>query len=188
MKLHKQTQGFAAIETVLIIIVLGIIGFTGWFVYHSKQATDKTLASTGNSFVSDNKHKSTTPTAAPETTPVPATQQYLNIKEWGVKIPVSGQLSTAAYSDITQAYGFNVPTFQIRVTDPTIPSDQTCKGGVVAWIERVQNRSGGGYAEPHYIVGNYAYGYVYPQDCTASQSTGVMLQAKQAISQIVAAS
>lgn len=39
MNKHRQ-QGFAIIEAILILVVVGIIGFTGWFVWHSKQVAD----------------------------------------------------------------------------------------------------------------------------------------------------
>ena len=91
MKVTKDSQGFAALEAILVIIILAIVGFTGWFVVHSQKATDKTLASTGNS---------STPKAAPKTTTVTSkdTQKYLEIKEWGIKFPLSSAIETAVYS------------------------------------------------------------------------------------------
>ncbi len=43
MKLNHNQNGFGAIEVLLIIIALGIIGFTGLFVYYSRQTTTDTL-------------------------------------------------------------------------------------------------------------------------------------------------
>jgi len=48
MKQSNQT-GFAAIEAVLILVVVAILGFTGWFVWHAKQSTDKSLDAANNS-------------------------------------------------------------------------------------------------------------------------------------------
>jgi hypothetical protein len=42
MKKTKK-NGFAAIETILIVVVLGILGFAGYFVWHAKQDADKSL-------------------------------------------------------------------------------------------------------------------------------------------------
>jgi len=87
MLLRNKQQGFAVLEALLILIVLGILGFTGWFVYHSKQATDKTLASTGNSSVGTSKVPVSSKTS---TKPVPpSSQTYLAITEWGVKLQTS---------------------------------------------------------------------------------------------------
>jgi len=43
-KSHDQ-GGFSAIETVLVLVFVGVIGFVGWYVYHSKQSTTKVLSS-----------------------------------------------------------------------------------------------------------------------------------------------
>jgi hypothetical protein len=37
----KKQQGFAALEAMLIIVVLAAIGFTGWYVWHNSQQTAK---------------------------------------------------------------------------------------------------------------------------------------------------
>jgi type II secretory pathway pseudopilin PulG len=43
----KKTQsGFSIIETLLVVVILGMLGFTGWFVWHAKQNTNKTLSET----------------------------------------------------------------------------------------------------------------------------------------------
>lgn len=44
-KISKNQNGFSAVEAVLILVILGIVGFTGYFVWHAKQNTDKSLAS-----------------------------------------------------------------------------------------------------------------------------------------------
>lgn len=46
MKTKQNQSGLTLVEVLLIIIALAIIGFTGWFVYHSNKTTDNTLKST----------------------------------------------------------------------------------------------------------------------------------------------
>lgn len=48
MKKLNQT-GFAAIEAVLILVVVAILGFTGWFVWQAKQNTDESLNAANSS-------------------------------------------------------------------------------------------------------------------------------------------
>lgn len=43
----KSQKGFALLESLLIIVILAILGFTGWYVWHAKQNTDK-IASQNN--------------------------------------------------------------------------------------------------------------------------------------------
>jgi hypothetical protein len=39
----RSQQGFSGIETVLMIAIVAIIVFVGWFVYHSEQKSTDTL-------------------------------------------------------------------------------------------------------------------------------------------------
>lgn len=43
-KVKHNQSGFGAIEALLIAVIVGIIGFTGWYVWNSKQLTDNTLS------------------------------------------------------------------------------------------------------------------------------------------------
>ncbi len=45
-KQQKLQQGFGAAGVVALIVIVGIIGFTGWFVYHSSQKTNDVLSQT----------------------------------------------------------------------------------------------------------------------------------------------
>lgn len=38
----RKSFGFTAVEGLLILVIVGILGFTGWYVWNSKQNTDKT--------------------------------------------------------------------------------------------------------------------------------------------------
>ncbi len=55
MALKNDHRGFSAVEAVLILVIVGILGFTGWFVWHAQQSADKTLNS------ADKTAQSTTP-------------------------------------------------------------------------------------------------------------------------------
>lgn len=46
---HSNQKGFSVIEGFLIVVVVGLIGFVGWYVWHSKQAVDESLSNTGKS-------------------------------------------------------------------------------------------------------------------------------------------
>lgn len=39
----KSQKGFSAVETILLVIIVGLIGFTGWYVYTSNGKANKTL-------------------------------------------------------------------------------------------------------------------------------------------------
>lgn len=93
MKKFSKYSGFAVLEIVLIFVILGIIGFAGWYVWHSKQNANK--AYNGASASSQEKAK---PSGKKKSAPAPPPQQYLVIKEWGVKIPLSSSITGAYYT------------------------------------------------------------------------------------------
>lgn len=67
VKITKNEHGFSAIEMILIIVIVAIIGFVGWYVYHSMKNTSSTYysattISSNNSpkFSKNNEHNATT--------------------------------------------------------------------------------------------------------------------------------
>lgn len=40
---NGRSQGFTVIEALMLVVILVIIGFTGYYVWHARQNTDKTL-------------------------------------------------------------------------------------------------------------------------------------------------
>lgn len=51
-KLKHDHNGFGSVELLLVIIIVAIIGFVGWYVARAKHNTDKTLGTAGSSQVS----------------------------------------------------------------------------------------------------------------------------------------
>lgn len=47
--MKKNQRGFSTIETVLIVVIVGVIGGVGWFVYNSQKKTSQTLDKTAQS-------------------------------------------------------------------------------------------------------------------------------------------
>jgi Tfp pilus assembly protein PilE len=81
--MKRPQNGFSAIEALLVVIIVGMLGGVGWYVWHSQQQVDKTYSQTANTTVVP---KST----AAKTFPAASQPNYLKIKEWGVKVKVSG--------------------------------------------------------------------------------------------------
>lgn len=63
--MSKQQDGFSAVEGLLILIIAGLIGFTGWYVWHSTKKTDDTLSSADKTAQSSNS--TSTPKKSPTT-------------------------------------------------------------------------------------------------------------------------
>lgn len=76
-KLSRNQKGFTAVEGLLIILILAVIGFGGYYVYHTNQKTKSAV--------------SNTPTASRQTkaTSKQPAQKYITISAWGVRVPYS---------------------------------------------------------------------------------------------------
>lgn len=62
-KISKYQSGFSAVDGLLLLVIIGVIGFIGWYVYHAQQNANKnyTQTSRGNPiFKKTTKKKVTT--------------------------------------------------------------------------------------------------------------------------------
>lgn len=75
MKKSNQ-RGFSPIETVLVLVIVGLIAFVAWYVFHAKSNTDTTLGNAANTQteVSKQTKKTTTPATKPAATEVVTTK------------------------------------------------------------------------------------------------------------------
>lgn len=96
--MSKNQKGVSVVEVLLILVIVGILGGTGWYVWNSKQDTDKTLNEA-------NKTSSTQLTL--KKVPSASRQQYLEIKEWNIKLPLSKSISDAYYVVSGSSHGSN---------------------------------------------------------------------------------
>jgi len=86
----KNQKGFAVIETALILVIVAIIGGTGYYVYHVNSKETKTL---NTAQAADNATQPKSTTGKSQAQP----QKYLTIKEWGVKLKLNSQSQDAYY-------------------------------------------------------------------------------------------
>ncbi len=120
----KRQSGFSPVESLLVIVAVFIVAFTGWFVWHSvnntKKTNDQTVSdssppqSSGNRITtydectkaSGSKIQETYPQICvtkdgkhftQDTSEGSKTSSYLIVKEWGVKIPLSTNTMDAYY-------------------------------------------------------------------------------------------
>jgi len=77
----RAQNGFAVVEAMILLVVIGLVAIGIWWVYHHNQSravSDVTV------------NTSTQPLAKPLVT-------YLEIKEWGIKLPLSEEIKDAYY-------------------------------------------------------------------------------------------
>ena len=44
----QNQKGFSTVEALFILVIVGLIGLTGWYVYHSKNNADTTYSNENN--------------------------------------------------------------------------------------------------------------------------------------------
>jgi FlaG/FlaF family flagellin (archaellin) len=116
----KNQSGFTAVEGLLIIIALAIVGFTGFYVYHSSKKVDQTNASStsGNT-------KTTTPAV-----------RYQAFQSLGVKIKLVGTAKQFQYSEDQGSVSVKSSALK-ALTDKVCAKDSGGDGTVLA-VSRVE--------------------------------------------------
>jgi hypothetical protein len=159
----KNTQkGFALIESLLIILILVIIGFGGYFVWHTQKQT--------------NKNNTDTVKVSQSSIPPSSSQKYLTIEEWGVKVPLVADDSDAYYT-IDKLGGPNFANLSLKKWEST--ECGTTIGGIGGYFRFTSSDINGITSETYLSenqsapkVGNYYYMYVPPQqNCSTTSKT-----------------
>jgi hypothetical protein len=86
MKTRTNQKGFAALQTLLLLIIVAMIAGVGYYVWHANKSASDTLARASQESQNAPVLKSA---KKPTSTQSNANQSYLLIKEWGVKLPLS---------------------------------------------------------------------------------------------------
>jgi len=180
----KNQKGFSAVEGLLILVIVAIIGGTGYFVMSTQKKTNTNLDNAAQSSQVVPKPKSSTAAA----------QKYLEIKEWGVKVPLSSKDSGAYYkvdTDISQSQNdpTNLTAYATQIDDLTSPAGVSCRGEYLGYLLRLPkddptwapsaNVDDGNVSPLFYeriVVGKYKYALAtkkqYGPDCLAVSKTG----------------
>jgi Tfp pilus assembly protein PilV len=173
----KKTQsGFALVESLLIILILVIIGFGGYYVWHTQKQTDKTLDTAA----------ATSQKAAQTESNNAATLKYLTIPEWGVKGAYTGNVDLTykiTSDDIGETWA-QLSSKQLKAAAPEC-DEQSQMGGIIVRIHKgedlrgpagqdtgqtVDEAVGSQVLTEFSLVGDYYYYFEHPQAaCSTSQ-------------------
>jgi len=205
MKINQK--GFAALEALLIVVIVAIIAGTGYYIYHANKNTSSTYNAASKSAASNPTSQANGGKggkSGPDTGPA-KTEAFL-IYQWKIdaviptppeqaaliqyKITSNGQQTYANFTtqeliDLDkQCTADNAPAgtvFQAKGTDPFYNSDGTTSG------QTVQQAIASGQYTPYKQVGNYYYWYQpSPTPCdTTTQGQQLQQLAMQEVKQIV---
>lgn len=88
-------RGFGTVEMLPIAVIIGLLGFTGYFVWNSQKTTDE-VNSDATKVQAATPRKNTV--SASKATASDNTQNYLVIKEWGVRFKLPDAVRGTSYS------------------------------------------------------------------------------------------
>lgn len=166
MKLNAKA--FATIEAILIVVILAILGGTGYYVYHAKKVANDTLSSAAKDASGSPKYaakkaaatdfascKSAPGSVMQETYPEKcvtkdgksftdtsqATQtSYLAISEWNVKLMIpASQATDMFYYKIDASDSQTANIYATAAKSIVGPTGKNCGDEYVAFIYRVAN-------------------------------------------------
>jgi hypothetical protein len=151
-KLKNNQSGFGVVEALLILVIVAIVGGTGFYVYQAQQNTNKAL--TSDSSTTPNFKKKTTKAASSSSQNTTATAaNILKIPELGVQLTIPASLSKVTYAALegrTGEYGVtdarllaenppctaqNAPLGRILVADTAFKNE----GGVHGYSQKLSN-------------------------------------------------
>jgi hypothetical protein len=162
-------RGFSVVEALLVIIVLLLIGFIGYYVWHSQHQANKTYSSAGK-----------TAQSSPKKAAIDNSGMVV-LKEWGVEAPYNGTLSLSyAIGEGTDATSASFSSSQLTSASP----DCIGRGGAVARYsgsDDASNLGGNGQTVAQYAssadkstyahVGDYYYFFVHDQGACGDDPT-----------------
>lgn len=141
MALKRLGQaGFSAIEAVLILVIIGILGGTSYYVYHANHNATATLNSSS-------KVAQTSPAKTVKTKKA-SVQHFFKISEWNVQAPYDGSLSLE-YQFFPSTGALNPYSYamfsakQLDATAPQCASSIEYAGSIARYA-----------ADQHYLVGD----------------------------------
>ncbi len=195
IRLQSSTQGIATVAAVLVCGIIAIIGGTGYYVWHAKQISDKNATSPGsaitvkattiNSFADCKKavgskllatfpEQCVTKAGTPftDTSQSTTTQQYLTIKEWGVRMTLPAVLEDAYYAFPSgPTYAFLSLKGLVKLAPDCAPNKvslglifrQSNAEYQTALVDQQQNGTNIGNITGNVQIGDYHYGFTHPQ-------------------------
>jgi hypothetical protein len=169
----QSQKGFAAIQALLVLVIVIMVGGVGYYVWQSQKQVDKTYSQTANSSAAPSKNKIIAPSA--KTDP---NAGYFVIKEWNVR---SAYSATYHLSYKINNLGGSPAIYSASFTSTELPNYLgACNagGGIIeqANADSVLDKAGTtptSKNSPYTTtkVGNYYYVYIPPQGYCSDNTT-----------------
>jgi len=176
MKLNQKA--FGAIETLLIIVIVAILGGTGYYVYHANKATNDTLNAAAKDASGSPKFSSKKATAKPPSKPVDPTAGWKTYSsptgapDYSFKYPGNWTLSTD-HGQLSSPDGFTMKIAFTKLYDDKGQPVQTTETKSTVLYAQPVNVLVNGTGQPaflDYVGSSAAPGLVHGFTLAASDS------------------
>lgn len=178
--LYKQA-GFSSVEVLLTILILVVIAFAGYYVYHTQHpvvttgnAPTKTTSKPTSTAVSDVTANTGSAHYDPSTSPSSAAPSFIAVDEWGIKLPTISVANPALRLPLNYEEDVSAPddsVISIRVFQGT---SSACSDGTttvpLVYMYHDQESSDYSSADYTFSLGGHTY-YLY-KDGASKACTG----------------
>lgn len=106
MTKSKNTLGFSVVEALLLLVIISVLGFTGWYVYHARQTSDKNYAVAGKDLAATSNTSTNTQAGLSVYTLPSVGASFSYPSSWG-SLDTSPNGVTLESSDFQSAGGFS---------------------------------------------------------------------------------
>ncbi len=182
MKFRNNQSGFSHVVIILVVLVVGLIGAVGWLVYDKQNSKESTATDEAQTTTTYQKEDPNSPEYVNE-------QKYLEITEWGVKIPLNTDLADAYYA--YKQDGNTVYLSKEAYKGTGCAADATTLGAIGRFAVADKNSE----ENAPLVAGSlerkgYYYYYAHPQascsddNAINQQASGYMSQFKAAVDKI----
>jgi len=195
LRTHTQ-NGFSALEAVIVVVVLAILGLSGWLFWqrsHTKTATPvaQQTKTVSHGHQADQTPRATQPYQAGSSQIVAqgsAENGYLNFKQWGVRIQL-GANNSDGYYVIKQTFSNTAFLSVESLKNNDCAADKTSTGIITRFTAQDVDSSNQQLETDIYSgydvqIGDYYYVYISPQS-TCSDDASLQTKADNAIKAFV---
>lgn len=150
---HNQ-KGFSAVEVVIMLVIIGLIGATGWYVWQQRNKntatpTQNTSSINPNSQIDDQSDSI----------------KYLTLTDFKARIPLNDKTSGLQLGSVSTS-GHNEADKNVEIIAPELDDSWTCEAvdGVKGSIGSIsvttqKKRSGPGEPAVAKTIGDYTFGF-----------------------------
>lgn len=145
----KAQKGSSVVEGLLILVIVGLLGFAGGKVWHSKNSTNQISSNAASSQAEPSKAVKKTATSATLSQETSTYANYMDVKEWGIRLSFD-DADKVTYKIVTENSGTQFASLYLKDSVTTV---EICRALGVGLSRDTKNSDG----DNNIKIGNYYY-------------------------------